>query len=288
VKRYSVLAISTSYWRPKEDYVQHILNAVKGKIKNGDIVTVSEKAISTSMGNMVDESSVKPSKTARFLAKFWMPIVWGYVLGPLCHLKRETIQHFKAYPENEGAKHKQVALWYAGFLQALMHGSEGGIDGSNLPYSYVSLTLPHPQEVAQKIQAAIRSALNKNVTVIIVDTDRTYSFRNLHFTPRPKPIKGIYSCGGVFAYVAGRFLKLKKHATPIALTEDKRLSVSETLNIATVANLARGFGAGRTVWDMAEKFGLPLTQVTWEDLAKIEHKPIVIVRARVKKGKYLR
>lgn len=285
MKHYRVFAVSTPYWKPKENYIQHVIDAVKGKIKNGDIVTVSEKAISTAMGNVIDESIVKPSKTARFLAKFWMPIIWGYILGPLCHLKKETIQRFKTYPKTEGAKHKQVALEYAGFLQAFMHGSEGGIDGSNLPFSYVSLTLPKATEVATKIRNGIKTTLGKTVTVMIVDTDRTYSLRNFHFTPRPKPAKGICSCGGVLAYIVGRFMKLNQSATPVAVSGDKPLSMKEALRVATIANLARGYGAGRTVWDMAERFNAALTRVTWEDLAKIDHKPVVIVRPL--RGKYL-
>lgn len=280
MKHYRTLAISTRYWKPKENYIARIIEAVNGKVKDGDIVVVSEKAISTALGNIVDENTVKPSRTAYFLAKFWMRFVWGYFFGPFCHLKKETIQRFKSYPTEEGAKHKQVALQYAGFLQALMHGSEGGIDGSNLPYSYVSLTLQNAVEIAQKIETAAKKAFNKNVTVVIVDTDKTYSLSSFHFTPRPKPIKGIHSFGGVLAYIVGRCLKLRKRATPIAAVGDKHLTVNEALNIAQVANKMRGFGAGRTVWDMAEKFGVSLTQITWEMLAKIEHKPIVIMRAK--------
>jgi F420-0:gamma-glutamyl ligase-like protein len=280
VKRYRVLAVSTSYWKPKENYITHIIGAVKGKANDGDIITISEKAISTSTGNIIDESKVKPSRTAQFLARFWMPIVWGYALGLLCHLKKETTYRLREYPAVEGAMHKQVALRYAGFLQVLMHGSEGGIDGSNLPYSYVSLTLRNATETAEKIKDAIKKTLDKNVTIMIVDTDKTYSFRNFHFTPRPEPLKGIHSLGGVLAYVAGRFLKLKKRATPLAVVGKKHLNANEALHVAALANNARGFGAGRTVWDMADKFGVPLTQITWEMLEKIEHKPIVIVRAK--------
>jgi F420-0:gamma-glutamyl ligase-like protein len=277
VKHYKALAITTKYWKPKENYTVYIIEAVKGKLKNGDIVTISEKAISTALGNIVDESKVEPSKTAYFLAKYWMRLAWGYILGPLCHLRKETIQRLKNYPAKEGAQHKQVALQYAGFLQSLMHGSEGGIDGSNLPYTYVSLTLQNAPEIAQRIQTAIQNVLNRNVTVLIVDTDRTYSLASFHFTPRPKPIEHIQSNSGVLAYTMGRSLKLKKGATPIAMA-GTLLSTEEALKIAMITNKTRGFGAGRTVWDMAEKFGVSLTQTTWEMLANIQHKPIVLVR----------
>ncbi len=160
-----------------------------------------------------------------------------------------------------------------------MFGSEGGIDGSNLPYSYVSLPLKNADEIAQKIRKQIWSTLRKKVFVIIVDTDKTYSFRNFHFTPRPKPIKGIHSLGGFISYVIGRMLRLKRRATPIAVA-GCQISAEKALEIAEVANRARGFGAGRTVWDMAEKFKVGLTEVSWEMLETVKHKPIVIVRSK--------
>jgi len=273
------VAITTPYWKPDENFLQIITSSVRGKIEDGDFVTISEKAISTALGNILDEGIIRPSLLARFLAKYWMRLVWGYVLGPLCHLRKETIRRFRAYPVREGSAHKQVALQYAGFLQALMHGSEGAIDGSNLPYSYVSFPLKDAQTVAEQIQKRIMAELGKKVSVMIIDTDTTYTLRNFHFTPRPRPIRGIHSCGGAIAYLLGRFFKLKRRATPIAIAGSK-LSTKKALIIAEIANRTRGFGAGRTVWDMAETFNVALTGVTWEMLSKIEHKPIVILGRR--------
>lgn len=277
-KRYKRLAVKTRYWRPGEDYLTQIVESIKNKVENGDFVTVSEKAISTALGNLIDEQSFSPSWTARFLAKYWMHFVWGHVLGPFCHLREKTVQRLRAYPANEGALHKQVAIAHAGLLQALMQGSEGGIDASNLPYSYASLPLTKAQQIAKKIRERVRSVLGKKVVVIIVDTDKTYSFRTFHFTPRPKPMNGIHSFGGFLAYVIGRFFKMKLRATPIAVAGSK-ISTEEALKIAEVANRARGVGAGRTVWDMAETFRVPITGVTWRMLDIVEHKPIVIIRA---------
>jgi F420-0:gamma-glutamyl ligase-like protein len=56
------------------------------------------------------------------------------------------------------------------------------------------------------------------------------------------------------------------------------LPTEEALRIAEFANRVRGYGAGRTVWEMAERFGVSLTEVSWEMLEMVEHKPIVIVR----------
>ena len=98
-----------------------------------------------------------------------------------------------------------------------MFGSEGGIDGSNLPYSYVSLPLENADELAKNIQSEIQFKLQKSVCVIIADTDKTYRFRNFFFTPRPNPLKGIQSFGGATTYVAGRMLNFKRSSTPLAV-----------------------------------------------------------------------
>ena len=99
----------------------------------GDFVVVSEKAISTALGNMVDESRVKPNLNATLMAHFWMRLIWGYPLGILSHFGQHLLRRLRQYPLESGSRHKHVALQYAGFWQALMFGSEGGIDGSTCP-----------------------------------------------------------------------------------------------------------------------------------------------------------
>jgi len=276
-KVYKCFALETGYWRPSTYHIQNIIDNVKGKIENGDFVTISEKAISTASGNILDESKVRPSKLAYYIAKYWMHYIWGYPLGIFCRLRKKTITRLRSYPVAEGSAHKQVALEHAGFWQALMCGSEGGIDGSNLPYSYVSLPLKNARYIAERIRERLAKELGTTINVMILDTDKTYSFRNFHFTPRPKPTDGIHSCTGIAAYLTGRFLGLKRRATPIAVAGCK-ISVEKALEIAELANRARGFGAGRNVWDMAEAFSVSLTSVTWDMLDRVEHKPIVIVR----------
>ncbi|MCK4313910.1 coenzyme F420-0:L-glutamate ligase [Candidatus Bathyarchaeota archaeon] len=273
------MAIATRYWRPGENYLEKIIKGVKGRILDGDFIVVSEKAISTAMSNIVDEELIEPSLAAKLIAKYWMRIVWGYVLGPLCHYQERPLRCLREYPLEMGSRHKQVALQQAGFLQALMFGSEGGIDGSNLAYAYVSLPLNNAEEVAEKIRKQIRLKLGKIVSVMIVDTDKTYSFCGFHFTPRPKPMKGIHCFGGFITYVVGRVLKLRKRPTPIVFVGCK-ISVEETLKISDIADRVRGHGAGKTVWGMAEKFKVELAGVSWEMLETVKHKPIVLIRAR--------
>lgn len=237
---------------------------------------LSEKAVSVAEGRVIDEACIKPSLTAKLIARLWMRFVWGYLLGPLCHLSQAAISRLRAYPSREGAAHKQLALSYAGLLQALRHGSEGGIDVSNLPYSLAALPLEDACSTAEDILRCLSRPGAAEVTVLIVDSDKTYTWRGLHVSPRATSIPGILSLG-VFAYILGRMLRLRPRSTPIAQA-GKPLSAEDALRVAALANKARGSGSGRTAWDMSQRFGVGFTGVTWESLGTVKHYPIVIVR----------
>ena len=276
---YRALAVATDFWRPGESYIDKVTDALEKKVADDDFVIVSEKALSTSMGRIIDEGNINPGLNARIISQFWMRIIWGYFLGVLCHFGQRLLQRLRQYPPAPGSRHKQVALEYAGLLQSLLFGSEGGIDGSNLPYSYVSLPLVNACEIAQNIRHQILKALGKHVCVIIVDTDKTYSFRNFHFTSRPKPLRGIHSSAGVVGYIVGRSFEFRRRSTPLAVAGCK-LQAEEALRLANTADRVRGPGSGATVWDMAARFNVPVTAVTWEMLSEISHKPIVILRQK--------
>lgn len=277
--KYYALPVATKYWEPGENYLNIIINALEKRVDDGDFVVASEKALSTALNNITDESHISPGFSAKLICRLWMRIAWGYCLGVLCHLGQRLIQRLREYPLETGSRHKQVALQHAGLLQTLMWGSEGGIDGSNLPYSYVSLPLNNPYERAEEIHQQIWRKLKKKVYIIIVDTDKTYSSRSFHFTPRPKPMKGIHSFGGVAAYIIGRMFKLRKRPTPLAVAGDE-LQAKEALKIASIADRARGPGSGATVWDMAARFKVEVTGISWDMLSKMKHKPIVIIRKK--------
>ncbi len=276
--RYLARRVRTSYWRPGCNYLEAIVKALrKVKLRDGDIVVVSEKAISVAEGNIVDESGIRPSLLARLIAKYWMRLVWGYLLGVLSGLSRRTLYNLRNYPLELGARHKELALRLTSPLQALSFGSEGGIDGSNLPYSYVALPLRDPQAVAERIRSYIRERLGRDVVVVISDSDRCYSWRSFHITPRPTAVKGIKSAGGFLTYVICNFLKLRSHPTPVAVAGGD-FSIEELLTVTAIAERLRGHGAGRDVWEMARRFGTSLDGVTWEMLESIPHYPIVVVR----------
>jgi F420-0:gamma-glutamyl ligase-like protein len=277
--KYYALPIATKYWKPGEKYLINILEAIEKRVADGDFVVISEKALSIALGNIIDEIGIKPTFNAKLISSTWMRIIWGHFLGAVCRLGPRLRRRLQKYPVEAGSRHKQVALQQAGLFQALMWGSEGGIDGSNLPLSYVSLPLRNSYEQAELIHQQIWRKLKKKVYVIIVDTDKTYSIRNFHFTPRPKPMKGIQSLGGVAAYVIGRTLKLRKRPTPLAVAGGT-LQAKEALKIANIADRARGAGSGATVWDMAARFNVAATEISWDMLSKVRHKPIVLVRIK--------
>jgi F420-0:gamma-glutamyl ligase-like protein len=275
--QYRALALTTKYWRPSENFLEIIIKTLENKIKDGDFVVVSEKALSTALNNIVDEAKAKPGFSAKIISKLWMKIAWGYFLGPTCHFGQRLLRRLRNYPFDSGSRHKQVTLEHSGLLQTLMFGSEGAIDGSNLPYSLVCLPLKNASKLAEKIHQQIMLRLDKQVCILITDTDRTYSVRNYHFAPRPNPMKGIHNSVSIFGYVIGRMLKLRKRPTPLAVAGCK-LDAEAALRIANLADKARGPGSGATVWDMAARFRVEVTGVSWEMLDRIKHKPIVIIR----------
>jgi len=280
--RLKAIRIRTRYWRPGTDYVRKVVDAAIAYVADGDIVTVSEKAISTASGAILDESVVKPGRVARFLASFWTTRVWGGPLGRLTRLRDYTLRRLRGYPKSEGAMHKQVALCLTGILQSLRHYSEGGIDASNLPYSYVSLPLKSPIQYAERIREAFHKE-RKEVTVIIVDGDSTFTWRNIHLSPRHVQTPGLIHLGGFLTFVFGRVLGLKSRSTPIALSGGT-MNPDWTITLANVAHRVRGHGAGRTVWDMAKSLGVELTGVTWNMLDEVNHYPIVILREVATQG----
>ena len=280
--RLKAIRVRTRYWRPGTDHIREIAAALRNLVEDGDMVAVSEKAISTASGLLIDEAKVRAGKMAELLARVWMRRIWGGPLGRLTKLREKTLERLKGFPIAAGAAHKQVALRCVGLLQALRHYSEGGIDASNLPYALVSLPLSEPDVEAARIREALEAETGRKVSVMIVDGDTTYSWRNLHLAPRRVGIPGLVHIGGFLTFAFGRMLGFKARSTPIALAGGS-LNPDWALTLANVAHRVSGHGAGRTVWDMSERLGTSLTGVTWEMLERVEHAPIVILR-KIEKG----
>ena len=275
--RLRTLTFRTSFWRPGTDYVSEIIRVTSPHLKDGDIIAVSEKALSTASGNIFDEAGVIPGRVARFLAGSWTRKMWAGPIGMMIGLKRQTLLNLRSYPVKEGAAHKQTALWHVGLLQSLRHYSEGGIDASNLPYTYVSLPLSKPIEVADNIRETVFQRIGKKVTVMIMDGDTTHSWRNLHLAPSRVTTPGLIHFGGVLSFFIGRLFGFKARQTPIAVSGDP-VNPDRALWYAKLFHRLCGGGAGRTVWSMSSKMETSLTGVTWEMLEAVDHFPITLMR----------
>lgn len=275
--RLRTITFKTRFWRPGTDYVSEIIRVTSRHLMDGDIIAVSEKAVSTASGNIYDEAGVKPGSVARFLAGYWTTGLWAGPLGVMTGLKTQTLQNLKDYPADEGAAHKQTALWQVGLLQSLRHYSEGGIDASNLPYTYVSLPLGKPIEVADEIRESVFQRTGKKITVMIMDGDTTHSWRNLHLAPRVVDTPGLIHFGGVLTFIIGRLLGFRARQTPIAVSGEP-INPDRALWYAKLFHRLCGGGAGRTVWSMSKNMETSFTGVTWEMLEDVDHFPVTLMR----------
>ncbi|MCE5214101.1 MAG: coenzyme F420-0:L-glutamate ligase [Methanobacterium sp.] len=274
-KNYITIPVKTDYIKPGESY-QSIIEESGELLEDGDYLVISETPIATSQNRLVDESSFKPSLISILLADVWSKYIWGYILGPLFRIKRRTIKNLRKLPR-EARSHKKLILQYYGLKHALKPASEAGVDLSNVPGSFVCLLPEDPQDVVQDIQQKIKSNYHKDVSVMIIDTDATYQLGGMIFTSIPLAMPGIKKNLGVFAYLLGRWGKIKG-PTPLAVSNNK--NVDEIIRIAKKAedyhqkqdhNL-------ETVYDMKNTFHKDITEVTIEMLQSIEHMPAVIVR----------
>lgn len=277
MNEYKIIPIITDYIKPGESY-DSIIHQASKYLKDGDFLVISETPIAISQGRIVDEKNFKPSLVAVLLADVWAKYLWGYILGPVFRIRSRTIQNLKKLPK-EARNHKQLILDYYGYKHALKPASEAGVDLSNVPGSSVCLLPEDPDAVVADISAKIISNYNKDVTVVIVDTDVTYQLRGTKFTSIPIAMPGIKKNLGIFAYMLGRIGKVKG-PTPLAVSNNE-----DAEKIIKIAKIAEDYQKEKeismaTVYDMTETFNEDITGVTIEMLESVEHAPAVIIRKR--------
>ncbi|MEM4699840.1 MAG: coenzyme F420-0:L-glutamate ligase [Candidatus Nezhaarchaeales archaeon] len=282
LRQYKPIRLRTPLWRPGVDVARHLAQLLKGLASSGDVLVLSEKALAVAQGLVFDESSLRPSRLSKLLTLLLMRLVWGFFLGPLCRLKPETLGWIRSYPIAEGARHKQLAIRLGGLAEVLKPSSEAGVDASNLPLSLVALPLPNPQAAAEGLRRALFEELGADLTVVIADSDRMYHHRhlNLALMSRRGPVGGgVYL--GFAAFVIGRAFRraFTPLATPIAIA-GRRLEKWTLLGLVELADRLRGFGAGRTVFDAARRFGVAFNSITWSMLESLPHYPAVLFKPR--------
>lgn len=270
---YYVIPIETGYIKPKGS-LNPIIEPATKLMNDGDYLVIAETPISVSQGRLVDEAKYKPSLKAKFLAVIWSKYIWGYILGPLLKIKKRTIKNLRKLPKETSA-HKEVVLQLYGWKHALKPASEAGIDLSNAPGTSVSLLPENPEEVAK----SLKNKINKDITVMIIDTDATYMKNGHYFTGLPIAIDGIEANKGVIGYVKGQ-LSENMGSTPLGCS--RKISVEEGLKIANIAEEYQKSldTAMPTIHSVKSVLNVDGGVVTVEDLDSITHTPAVILRKK--------
>ena len=270
---YYVIPIETGYIKPNGS-LNPIIEPATKLIKDGDYLVIAETPISVSQGRLIDEAKYKPSLKAKFLAVIWSKYIWGYILGPLLKIKKRTIKNLRKLPKETSA-HKEVVLQLYGWKHALKPASEAGIDLSNAPGTSVSLLPENPEEVAK----SLKNKINKDITVMIIDTDATYMKNGHYFTGLPIAIDGIEANKGVIGYVKGQ-LSENMGSTPLGCS--RKISVEEGLKIANIAEEYQKSldTAMPTIHSVKSVLNVDSGVVTVEDLDSITHTPAVILRKK--------
>lgn len=268
---YLVIPIETGYIKPGDD-LSSIINPAREIMENGDYLVIAETPVSVSQNRLIDEAEYSPSLSAKFLTVVWSKYLWGYILGPLLKIKKRTIKNLRKLPKQTEA-HKEVVLQLYGLKHALKPASEAGIDLSNAPGTCVSLLPENPEKVAKEIKADIE----KDVCVMIIDTDATYMKNGKYFTGLPIAIEGIEADKGFFGYVKGQ-LSQNMGSTPLGCSE--KMDVETALKIANIAeDYQKSLSTEmKTIHSVKAVLGSEMDEVTIEDLDSITHTPAVIIR----------
>ncbi len=274
---YKIIPIETSYIKPNES-LDKLFNKCMPLLEDEDYLVIAETPISVSQGRLVDEAEYTPGLSSKFLAGIWSKYIWGYFLGPILKIKKRTIKNLRRLPP-ETAAHKQVVLELYGWKHALKPASEAGIDLSNSPGTFVSLLPKNPQKVAEEIANMLKNKTNKDVNVMIIDTDATYRRGNKYFTGLPTAIEGIESNKGVWGYTLGQISE-NMGSTPLG--SSKKLSVEYSLKIANIAeDYQKSLETAMETIHSAKKVlstDSAEDSISIETLNKITHTPAVIIR----------
>lgn len=269
------------YWYPGVDVAREIINRYKEYLVEKSIVAISEKAISVALGNIYDESLVKADPISKYFTKIVDSYLWGRVLCKFFRRSEEFFELLRETPLEYLASHKKLSIKYGGLIHFIKPYSEAGIDTTNLPYHYVSLPLKNADKIARDIRVDIVKSINKDIYVLILDSDRTFKFKyisNFAISTRPSYIDGIIDLGGL-GYILGKMFprSFKEYPTPVAYSGEW-FGLPRILKLSRIAEKSMGHGLGRTAVEMLRNLGRrSFSEVKWRDMSKIKHYPVLII-----------
>jgi len=270
------------YWLPGSNIARNIASKYKGCLDDGSIVVVTEKAVSVALGNIYDESVIKVDPISSYLTKIISSHLWGRLLYRFFKHRENFLQIIEEVPLEYLAAHKKLSVKYGGLLSFIKPYSEAGIDTTNLPYYYVSLPLKDADKIARELREEIVKLVNRDVYVLLVDSDRTFKpkyLSSLAISTRPSYVKGVVDLGGL-GFILGRLFakKFAEFPTPVAY-DGYWLGLPRILKMAKIAEKQLGHGLGITAVEMLKNLGKSsFSEVKWTDMCKIRHYPAVVIK----------
>lgn len=270
------------YWFPGSDFVREIVDRYKEFLDNGSFIVITEKAISVALGNIYDEGIIKPDLISTYFTKIVNSHLWGRLLYRLFRRGEDFLDLIREIPLEYLAVHKKLSIKYGGLHHFIKPYSEAGIDTTNLPYYYVSLPLRNADKIAREIRDDIVKLVNKDIYVLLIDTDRTFKpkhISSLAISTRPSYVKGIIDLGGL-GYILGRLFpeKFTEYPTPVAY-DGHWLGLPRILKLSRIAERLMGHGLGRTAIEMLRNLGKSsFDKVKWVDMNRIKHYPAIVVK----------
>ncbi len=277
---YEALKKPMKYWYPGTDVVREILNTYRHRIRPGDIIVLSDKALSVAYGSIYDEKVLHPDPFSKFMTYLISRILWGKLMHYM--FIEDTLNILVNTPLDILTSHKKLTLKVGGLKHFLKPLSEAGVDTTNLPYTYVSLPLKNINKIVNELHYELEKKLSMPINILVVDSDKSFKPRginNIALATRPTKVKGLIDLGAL-AYVIGR--KFRKffieYPTPVAF-KGVWLGLKTILKVAKIADNMRGHGLGRNIIEMLKNLGKErFDEITWNDLRKVKHYPVVIVR----------
>ncbi len=151
-----VLALKTPLIKPKDDIVAALIQAVEIqglKLKDGDILAMSSKAVASADGRIVKMKTVSVSKRAEELAR------------------KHSLE-----PEFVELVLREADKIYGGVEKAILTLKDNalainaGVDHKNVPTGCAALWPSNPQRRAESLHKEIRRRVGKDVGVLLVDS----------------------------------------------------------------------------------------------------------------------
>lgn len=256
VKTIEIYAIETGPIRPGDDVLGIILDAMERiglEIRDGDVLAVATKAISTAMGAIVDLSEVRPSERARELAE-------------AASLEPEFVELVLREADEVYGGAEGALLTIKSGIMAI----NAGVDHKNVGIGKAALWPPDPQAVADGLRRGALERTGKRIGVILVDS---------RITPLRRGTVGLAVAASGFDPVEDCRGRLDIYGRPLRITW---MGIADDL--ACAAHLAMGETDRLTPAALIRGAPIRLSESADAESIKIGPEDCVFMRALLGRG----